>query len=185
MSSITENILNNKSKTIEQIRQEIKSLTGIIMTDSAITYLMTKFPRQFCDITNYENELDYILEEYDKYQLSNITEEQKEHQRKMEEYATENKSTVEGATRYYKLNNTYFEWNELHRLEHPERENSIEEIADAILNRVINIKVDTRKPYGEVRYLLTCSSNSDRKQIVITCYRYDKYHIRIITVWKE
>ena len=182
-----ENELDNigtSKKSLTKLREEIKSLTGIVMTDKAIMYLEEKFPREMYDITNYENEIGTILEEYDNFQLSNITVAQKDHQREMERFATEGESNLEGYTRYYKLGDYYFEWNEDHRKEHKERENKIEEVADAIVNRLETVMVDTRKPYGEVRYILTCKC-IDRKQMVITCYRYDKTHIRIITAWKE
>lgn len=180
--NIASQILN--SKTVEEIRKDIEKYTGIVMTDSAIIHLRNKFKTELNDLDSHENYLPLILEEYDNFAISNLNQEQISHQKVMEKYATEGESTLEGATRYYKLYNTYFEWNELHRLEHPERENKIEKVAYNIINNLAKIQVDTRKPYGEVRYVLTCIEENS-KQLVITCYRYDKYHIRIITAWEE
>ena len=172
----------DNNKLLEQ-RNKLKLYSGIEMEDNAILHLREKFPKEMNDLDTHENSIPSLLEEYDNFSMSNLNKSQLEHQKTMEKYATENESTVEGSTRYYKLEDTYFEWNELHRLEHIERDNKIENVAYNLLHNATSYKVDIRKPYGEVRYIVECY-DSKSGQMTIMCYRYDKTHIRIITAWR-
>lgn len=178
--------LNRMKKiTYNKDIQDFKELTGLDITADCLKYLKDKLPNLMNDILGHSTAKDLMLEEYDNYMMSNKSLDKIVYEQHMEEMANkEYPDLKEDELNYYcKYKDIYFEWNKLHMTEHPERGNTIGNIAKLVVDNVISIKVDTRKNYGEVRYILTCVEGDTTT--IVTCYRYDKSHIRIITAWKE
>ena len=178
--------IGNYKFNYNKARVEFTSLTGLEITNECLDYMRAKLPSFTDEILMNATAKDMMLEEYDNYMMSNKTVDKLKYEKYMEEMANkEYPDFNEDDTNFYcKYKNVYFEWNKIHMLEHIERHNTLGEVAKLVVDNTESIKVDTRKNYGEVRYILTCKDEKG-KRIVVTCYRYDKTHIRIITAWEE
>lgn len=169
-----------------RIIYDFEQLTGLIITNDCIDYLLATIPTYIKDPLEYSSMKDKMLLEYDNYMMSNKTKDKLEYELHMEEMANKQypEFPEDNLNYYCKYKTIYFEWNKMHMSEYPERNNTIGEVAKLIVDNVKSKKVDTRKNYGEVRYILECVKDNGVK-VIVTCYRYDKTHIRIITAWEE
>lgn len=181
MSTIAEKLLdcNGDETSYFIIRDKFKELTGLDASIDCIQYMCKKLPTFMRDPISYATAKDLMLQEYDNYSMSHKTIDKLEYEKFMEQMADSDNKEDEYNV-YYEYKGVFFEWNKYHMTEHAERGNTIANIARSLVDECKSVKVDTRKNYGEVRYIVTCFNN-----MVITCYRYDKSHIRIITAWKE